>query len=372
MKMNKQIGLLLAFLVQLLICLTSCEMKNTQETYTLFVGTYTDGNSEGIYRCTFNTDTGQLTNKTVATATANPSFLKISPNKEYLYAVNETNTYKGENGSLTTFKIDEGQLTALDTVSSFGAHPCHIGISDDGFMVSVSNYTGGTISIFKTDVTGKLITPQLIDHTLLDSTKTSHAHSALFSNGKLFVADLGLDMLSIYPLLDEGIDVAEAEVLHLPEKAGPRHFVFSKGDAILYVINELNSTITAYKRNETGAYSVLEAQSTLDKDFKGDSYCADIRLSSDGRFLYGSNRGENTIVIFAVDQTTGKLLMIGREDVRGHWPRNFNIDPSGNFLLVANQRSNNITVYKRDKDNGTLTFAHELELPSPVCLEFLE
>lgn len=370
--MNKQIGLLLAFVVLLLICLTSCEMKNTQETYTLFVGTYTDGDSEGIYRYTFNTETGQLTNKTVAATTGNPSFLKISPNKEYLYAVNETNTYDGENGSVTAFKIDNGQLTTLNTVSSFGAHPCHIGISDDGAMVAVSNYSGGNVAVFKTDVTGKLVTPQVVDHTLLDSTKTSHAHSALFSQGKLFVADLGLDMLRIYPFLGGGVDSAESKVHKFPEKAGPRHFVFSKDDAILYVINELNSTITAYKRNETGAYGVLETQSTLDKDFKGDSYCADIRLSSDGRFLYGSNRGENTIVIFAVDQATGKLSMIGSEDVRGDWPRNFNIDPSGNFLLVANQRSNNITVYKRGKDNGTLTFTHELELPSPVCLEFLD
>lgn len=370
--MNKQIRLLLAFLILLLICLTNCEMKNSQETYTLFVGTYTDGNSEGIYRYTFNTETGQLTNKKVAAATGNPSFLKISPDKKYLYAVNETNTYDGENGSVTTFKIDDGELIALNTVSSFGAHPCHIGISDDGAMVAVSNYTGGNVSVFKTDANGSLITPQVIDHTLLDSTKTSHTHSALFSQGKLFVADLGLDMLSVYPFLDGGIDAAEAEVLPLPETAGPRHFVFGREDTILYVINELNSTISVFKRTEEGTFNLLETTSTLADDFKGDSYCADIRLSPDGKFLYGSNRGENTIVIFAVDQTTGKLSLIEREDVRGDWPRNFNIDPSGNFLLVANQRSNNITVYKRDKDNGTLDFIHELELPSPVCLEFLE
>ncbi|MFT6795264.1 MAG: 6-phosphogluconolactonase [Maribacter sp.] len=369
--MNKQKWILVVSCL-FLSGLGSCKKEKVDKTISLYVGTYTDTGSEGIYRYIFNTETGQLTNKTVAAATGNPSFLKISPNKEYLYAVNETNTYKGENGSLTAFKIDGGQLTALETVSSFGAHPCHIGISDDGAMVSVSNYTGGTISIFKTDVTGKLVTPQVIDHTLLDSTKTSHAHSALFSKGKLFVADLGLNMLSIYPFLDGGIDTAEAEVLQLPEKAGPRHFVFGREDTILYVINELNSTISIFKRTEEGTFNLLETTTTLADDFKGDSYCADIRLSPDGRFLYGSNRGENTIVIFAVDQTTGKLSLIEREDVRGDWPRNFNIDPSGNFLLVANQRSNNITVYKRDKDNGALTFTHELELPSPVCLEFLE
>jgi 6-phosphogluconolactonase len=206
----------------------------------------------------------------------------------------------------------------------------------------------------------------------LDSTKTSHAHSALFSKGKLFVADLGLDMINAYPFLEGGIDATQREVLQLPEKAGPRHFVFNENASFLYVINELNSTITVYNSSEDGIYEVLETKSTVAGDFKGDSYCADIRLSPDGKFLYGSNRGENTIVIFEISQSSGKLSFVGREDVRGDWPRNFNIDPSGNFLLVANQRSNNITVYKRDKENGGLTFIHEIALPSPVCLEFLD
>jgi len=370
MNKNKWLGIALSYLI--LNGLNSCKMENAQNTYPLFVGTYTDNGSDGIYRYTFNTQTGELTDKVLAAATKNPSFIKITPNKEYMYAVSETNTGIGGSGAVTAFKIDDAQLTALNTVSSFGAGPCHIGISEDGAMVAVSNYSGGTVSVFKTDADGRLITPQVIDHTLLDSTKTSHAHSALFSKGKLFVADLGLDMVSVYPFLDGGIDTAEAQVLPLPEKAGPRHFIFSANDAFLYVINELNSTISVFKSTEDGAYNLLETKSTLAEDFKGDSYCADIRLSPDGKFLYGSNRGENTVVIFGVDEATGKLSLIGREDVRGDWPRNFNIDPSGNFLLVANQRSNNITVYKRDKENGTLTFVNEEELSSPVCLEFLE
>ena len=370
--MNLHKRLWVVGLVLILVCMSSCKKKEMDNTYTLFVGTYTDSGSEGIYSYTFNSQTGQLTEKTLAAATSNPSFIKIAPNKAYLYAVNETDTVDGNSGAVTTFKINEKRLTPMKTVSSFGAHPCHIGVSDDGGMVAISNYSGGTISVFKTGADGNLITPEVIDHTRLDSTKTSHAHSALFSKDKLFVADLGLDVVNGYTVEDTNVSFAKPMVLQLPEKAGPRHFVFSNDTAFLYVINELNSTITAYSSNENGGYIELETKSTLAEDFKGDSYCADIRMSADGNYLYGSNRGENTIVIYSINKSSGKLSFVGRESVKGDWPRNFNLDPSGNFLLVANQRSNNITVYKRDKENGGLTFIHEIALPSPVCLEFLD
>lgn len=351
---------------------SSCTMKKTSKTVPLFVGTYTDNGSEGIYSYRFNTETGEVTQKTLAATAENPSFIRISSDKKYMYAVNETNTVDGNSGAVTAFKIDGPQLTPMNTVSSFGAHPCHIGISDDGSMVAVSNYTGGTISVFKTDESGSLVAPQVIDHTTLDSAKTSHAHSALFSKGNLFVADLGLDEVNAYPLLDGGIDAAQKVTIKLPEKAGPRHFVFSNDATFLYVVNELNSTITVYQNSEDEGYQLVETKATVADDFEGESYCADIRLSPDGKYLYGSNRGENTIVIFGVDKITGTLGLVGREAVRGDWPRNFNIDPSGNFLVVANQRSNNIVVFKRDTENGTLSFVQEKELPSPVCLEFMD
>ena len=205
----------------------------------------------------------------------------------------------------------------------------------------------------------------------MDTVKTSHAHAAQFTEDGLFVADLGLDAVKRYRLEGDGFVPSEQPSLDLAEKAGPRHFEFSQDKKFLYVINELNSTITVYQRNGKH-YTELETQSTLAPDFEGDSYCADIHLSKDGKFLYGSNRGENTIVIFSVDAQSGKLSLVGRESVRGDWPRNFGMDPSGKFLLVANQRSDNITVYKRDAESGTLTFLHELQMPSPVCLEFLE
>ena len=206
----------------------------------------------------------------------------------------------------------------------------------------------------------------------MDTTKTSHAHASQFLENTLFVADLGLDAVMRYQLQDGEVIGPYKPFMNMESGAGPRHFTFGGDGKFLYVINELNSTLTVLERNDQNEYETLETKSTLSKDFKGESYCADIHISADGEFLYGSNRGENTIVIFKIDAQTGKLALVGREEVQGDWPRNFGIDPSGKFLLVANQKSDNISVFKRDSQKGTLAYLHEINLPSPVCLEFLK
>ncbi|MGB5499469.1 MAG: lactonase family protein [Maribacter sp.] len=344
-------------------------MKNT----ILFVGTYTENGSDGIYSYAFDANTGALTHKKLAAPMGNPSFLKISPDKKFLYAVEETDAYNGSSGGVAAFSIASGILTKINSDATVGAHPCHIGLSEDGRFMAASSYTGGSVTIFKLGENGELRpNPQFIDHKVLDTTKISHAHSAKFIQDELFVADLGLDAIKRYTLKEDSIVSSEQASLDLPLKAGPRHFTFGQEGNYLYVINELNSTITVFKRMADNTYTALETQSTLASDFGGESYCADLHLSKDGKFLYGSNRGENTIVIFKVDQANGKLNLVGRESVKGDWPRNFGMDPSGNFLLVANQRSNNITAYRRNSDYGTLSFLYQLELPSPVCLEFLD
>ena len=350
-----------------------CKKTEPLKNYTLFVGTYTENGSEGIYSYAFDANTGKLTHKKLAAPMGNPSFLKISPNKKYLYAVEETDAHDGSSGAVVAFGILADSLKKINEGKTLGAHPCHIGISGDGKFLATSNYTGGSVAIFKLGGEGDLMpNPQFIDHKVLDTTNTSHAHSAKFTDNELYVADLGLDAVLRYTLKDDKWVPYQQPPLEMAPKAGPRHFTFGQEGKFLYVINELNSTITVLERKADYSYSELETLSTLAKDFKGDSYCADIHLSKDGKFLYGSNRGENTIVIFKVDQASGKLSLAGRESVNGDWPRNFGIDPSGNFLLVANQRSNNITVYKRNTEDGTLNFLHEVELPSPVCLEFLD
>ncbi len=348
------------------------EKKEAKKEFQLFVGTYTDGDSEGIYKFTFDASTGALTNKNLAAVLPNPSFIKISGDKKNLYAAQETADFDSLGGGVTAFKLKDGQLELLNSMGTEGKHPCHVALSDEGYLAA-SNYSGGNVSVFRLGENGELVSnPQIIDHKVLDTAKTSHAHMAKFKGNDLFVADLGLDAVKRYSNLNHLFVASEQASIDLAEGAGPRHFVFGKEGKLLYVINELNSTITVFKQKGDGSYKEIETQSTLDSAFEGKSYCADVHLSADGKFLYGSNRGENTIVIFAIDQNTGKLDLVGRESVRGDWPRNFALDPSGNYLLVANQRSNNITIYKRDVEKGMLEFLNEIKLSSPVCLEFLD
>ncbi|PCE66511.1 lactonase family protein [Sediminicola luteus] len=359
--------------VIMLILFASCSpSKKPGKTYPLFVGTYTDGASEGIYAYTFDSGTGLLSEKVLASPLVNPSFVKISPDKKFLFAVQETDNYDSLGGAITAFKVKDKRLGFINTQATKGAHPCHIGISKTGDKVAVSNYTGGNVAIYGRDERGGLTNePQVLDHKLLDSSTTSHAHAAQFNGDDLFVADLGLDAVQRYQATDSIFVPHTQSRLAMAQGAGPRHFTFNAQGEVMYVINELNSTLTVLKKQADGGFSEMESHATLADGFSGDSYCADIHLSPDGSFLYGSNRGENTIVIFAVAKN-GNLTLVGRSSVEGDWPRNFVIDPSGNFLLVANQKSDNITVFERDAEKGTLRFMHEVALSKPVCLEFLD
>ncbi len=362
----------LYLILSVLVCTLGCsEKKEMAKTYSLFVGTYTDGASEGIYKFTFDAATGNLTDKALAAALPNPSFLKISKDKNNIYAVQETADFDSLGGGVTAFKLKDGLLELQNSMGTGGAHPCHVSLSGKG-QLAVSNYTGGNFAIFSLGADGELGTSrQILDHKVLDTAKTAHAHMAQFRRGGLFTSDLGLDAIKRYQLQGGEYVPAPQASIDQPNGSGPRHFVFGKEDKMLYVINELNATITVLERDYRGEYHDIQTVETLASDYEGERACADIHLSEDGRFLYGSNRGENTIVIFTVDRNTGELMLVGREGVQGDWPRNFTIDPSGNFLLVANQRSDNITVFKRDAEQGTLEFLNEIALPSPVCLEFL-
>ncbi|WP_222982873.1 lactonase family protein [Flagellimonas meishanensis] len=355
-----------------ILLIVACNDQPEKETmHTLFIGTYTDGESEGIYRYSFNAGDGSLTQDTLAAKLPNPSYLTISKDGSHLYAVQETADFDSLGGGVTTFKLDNGILSALNSMGSQGAHPCHISLSGDGYL-AVSNYTGGNVAIFNLQQDGSLgDNPQVIDHKVLDSTLTPHAHMAQFIKNGLFVADLGLHAIMRYQEGNGKFVPGNQKSLVLPEGAGPRHFTFNDDGSILYVINELNSTVTVFQASTDDGYHEVQTIGTLDENFDGNNSCADIHLSPDGKFLYGSNRGENTIVIFGVDPNTGMLDLKGRESVHGDWPRNFSLDPSGNFLLVANQRSNNIVVFKRDFETGTLEFASETKQSSPVCLAFL-
>ena len=348
------------------------EKPENKPMHTLFVGTYTDGDSEGIYTFTFDANTGELSNQKLAAKITSPSYLAISRDKQNLYAVQETADFDSLGGGITAFSLNEDVLELQNSMGTQGAHPCHVSLSGDGYL-AVANYTGGNVAIFSLKGDGSLADdPQIIDHKPLDSTKTAHAHMTKFSADGLMVTDLGLDAVKRYTM--EGDKFAPAEQPSLPfvDGAGPRHFTFGNDGQLLYVINELNSSISVFEKDAEGDYQEIQVVPTLDANFDGESFCADIHLSPDGKFLYGSNRGENTIVIFAVDATSGKLELVGRESVHGDWPRNFSMDPTGEFLLVANKKTSNIAVFKRDTKSGTLTFLQETKLPNPVCLVFLD
>ena len=330
----------------------------------LYVGTYTSDDVKGIYYYNFNTLTGEITNKKLAVKTENPSFITFSKDKKYLYAVNEN----AENSYVKSYEVNkDGTLAFINKVSTNGNGPCHVQTNEANNKLVVSNYGGGTISIYTIHKSGSISeSPQVIDHNL--ENKKSHAHSAKFYKNNLFVADLGRDFLAQYILNDKEFVLKENHLMN--EGAGPRHFEISKNGAFIYVINELNSTITVLQQKDKNTFINIESVSTLADNFQGKNQCADVHLSLDEKFLYGSNRGENTIVVFKRDAKSGMLEKIQNISVNGDWPRNFTLSPNGNFLLVANQKSKNISVFTVDKTSGMLAFSYSIEAPTPVCLLF--
>lgn len=342
------------------LSLYNCDNPNVP----MYVGTYTNGDSEGIYQFQFNTDTGEISQKQLAAATGNPSFITFSPDKNYIYAVGE-----GKTSAVSAFKVTPEQtLEFINTVPSNGGAPCHISVNKTGDRAVVSNYSGGTVSVYTINKDGALNEASQVFNHNTDSIK-SHAHSAQFFEKDLFVSDLGRNAVYQYVLDGDNYKLNDSSIVKMTENAGPRHFALTKDGNHIYIINEYANTVTSGKRTDEG-FTLLENISTLEDNFKEKSYCADIHLSEDERFLYGSNRGENSIVVFKRDVTSGKLEKIQNISVQGDWPRNFTLDPSGKFLLVANQKSHNITVFKINDESGELSFLHEVALASPVCLLF--
>ena len=336
----------------------------SKPTIPLVVGTYTNGDSEGIYQLTFNTDTGVLSNKKLVATSSNPSFITYSPNKKYVYSVNED-----KDGTISSFKVEKnGSLSFLNKVSANGAHPCHIAVDKSGEKVVVSNYTSGTVSIHSVLNDGHLSeASQVFNHT--NKNEPSHAHSAQFFKDQLYVADLGRNAVYNYPFNEESYILKDTSIVSMDEKMGPRHFSMTKNGKFLYIINEYGNSITSVQKTKNG-YQRIDQKTTLSSDYKGDNSCADIHLSKDERFVYGSNRGENSIVVFKRNTEDGTLEKTQNISVHGDWPRNFTLDPTGKFLIVGNQRSNNISVFRINANTGKLTFLHSYEATAPVCLLF--
>ncbi len=365
-------------LIIILLTLVGC-VKNDK--VLMFVGTYTNGDSKGIYGYYFDQEAGNLFFATVTPNQEDPSFLAVSPDKKYLFAVAEiTKGPEMDSGSIVSYKIlDEGRLEKINKQTTKGHNPCHVDVSPDGKTVVVSNYSSGNLSLFHVDSEGKLSELfQQIQHEGSGPNearqKHAYAHSALFDeSGELLVsADLGNDKIEFYKRNASGTFLpTEQEYVAMDPGAGPRHFAFSPDWQFIYVINELQSTVSVLQRNGE-EFKLVETKSSLPADFNGKNFSADIHVSQDGRFVYCSNRGHHSIAVFERNPSNGKIKLIQNEFVQGDWPRNFALSPNGKFLLVANQKSNNITIFKVDKKTGKLSFTNkEVKNPSPVCLKFL-
>ncbi len=347
----------------------------------VFIGTSTGGQSasKGIYVADFDAATGKLTQPELAAEYANPGFLALHPSKPVLYASGKPNKPSGGSGSVAAFAIgsDHG-LTFLGEASSGGENACHVAVDATGRTAAVANYTGGSFSTVRLDeagVPGELAT--FIQNKGSGPTKGRqdgpHAHGVYFNkaNTLLFMPDLGLDQVMVYPF-----DAATSKLgeplppLVSTQGAGPRHLAFSPDEKNLYVLNELENSVTAYS-HEDGKFELLGSLPTLPKDFRGKSTTAEIEVHPNGKFVYASNRGHDSIVVYQRDGETGALKFLQHAPCGGETPRHFKIDPSGKWLLCGHQASNTISVLSLDGATGLLGKPENtISTPTPICLVF--
>jgi 6-phosphogluconolactonase len=379
----RSVALLLALIVSTLLA-AAAEKPGK---YLFYVGTYTeDGSkSKGIYAYRFDASTSEITPLGLAAETANPSFVAPHPNGRFLYAVNEVGNYKGPNsGGVSAFSIDHatGKLTFLNEVSSRGADPCYIIVDKTGKYVLVANYTGGSIAVFPVLADGKLgEASAFVQHaghgTDPKRQEGPHAHSIDLSPDGTFamVDDLGLDELLVYKF-DGGkgsLTPNDPPFAKLDAGAGPRHFVLRPDGKFAYVVAEMGHTVTVFSNDATsGKLQSLQTVTTLPKDFKGRNDDAEIQVHPSGKFLYASNRGDDSIAIYAIDGSKGTLTQVGIVPTGGKEPRSFEIDPTGTLLFAENQKSDTIVIFRIDAKTGNLTPTRPvLEVASPVCVKFV-
>ncbi|AWH85935.1 6-phosphogluconolactonase [Flavobacterium album] len=349
---------------------------NAQDNYNLVIGTYTNEcDSKGIYVYDFNAATAQFKLKNNTDKVSNPSYLTVSPDKKFIYSVNED----GDKSTVSAFKygVSNGSLGFLNKKDSKGADPCYI-INDEKNVI-VANYSGGTITVLGKKADGSLgDIKQVVNHSGSSVNKErqekAHPHMVYFSPDRKYVFsnDLGTDKIYIYTYNPDGGDktLVLKETTPTVAGSGPRHLVFNPNGIFFYVLHELNGTIVSYSYDK-GVAGRLQEISLVPEGFNGVNGGADIHFSNDGKFLYATNRGDaNTISVFRV-HANGMLNMVQQISTQGVSPRNFVIDPKDNFLLVANQKSNNIVIFKRDKTTGMLEdTTKRIEVCAPVCLVF--
>jgi 6-phosphogluconolactonase len=350
--------------------------------YFVYIGTYTEHGSEGIYVCDFDAEAGRLGPPMLAAKSEQPSFLAVTGDRNFLYAVNETDKFEGQpGGGVSVFATDAatGKLTFLNSVSSRGGGPAYIVLDKTESFALVANYDGGSVAVFRLLYDGRIgESTAFVQHAGASVNKerqeAPHAHSVVMSPDNRFalVADLGIDQVLVYPFDADKGTLGTAQVVKTAAGAGPRHLVFSPNGKFLYVVNELNSTVTAYAYDaQTGGMSPVQ---TLSSGATSPTNTAgEILISQGGKFLYVSNRGtENNIAVFAVDPTSGKLTFVQSVPTHGQTPRNFAFDPTGQWLLVGNQDSKSVYTFKVERDSGRLKqTGAPLTIDSPAMVDFV-
>ncbi len=361
-----------------LVCAASKPAK-----YFVYVGTYTGPQSKGVYSYRFDSRSGDLEPMGLAAEVINPSWVTIHPNHKFLYAVSELGNNGRENGAITAFAIDRqtGALTRLNSVSSVGGGACHVVVDKTVKTLRVANYGAGSVAAFPVADDGHLGQPPvLIQHSgsSVDPRRQRgpHAHGVFLSadNRFLFVPDLGLDQVMQYRLDAAKSSIApnDPPFAKVPPGSGPRHFAFHPNAKYAYVIDEMKSTVTAFNYDAaSGTLKEMQNISTLPKDFTGEDNSAEIEVDAKGRFLYASNRGHDSITVFAIAKN-GRLTPVEYVPTQGKAPRSFRIDPTGNYLFAANQDTGSIVQFRIDAKTGRLTATgKKVELYKPVCIQFL-
>lgn len=350
--------------------------------YFLFVGTYTSGKSKGIYVYDFNAKNGEVAYLGNTDSCTNPSFITPSPDGNFLYAVNETGRDQPGHVSAFAFNKENGELSFLNQQLSGGDDPCYLTTDQKGKWLMVANYSGGSLAAFPINTDGSLAPySQLIRHSGKSINKErqdkSHVHASFFSPDYKYILapDLGMDKVMLYrfnALSKKPLTPAKIPFIKTLPGNGPRHLCFHPNNKWVYLLEELSGTVRTFTY-QNSRMTPIQTIATHPESFKGKPGSADIHVSPDGRFLYASNRGEeNNLAIYSIDGKSGMLTPVGFQPVLGEQPRNFMIDPSGNFLLVANQRTSNLVVFSRDKATGLLQpTLQQIEVPNPVCLQMI-
>ena len=379
-------------LVLLLIIVASLSIKNFAQTakptahkYLMYVGTYTVRDSQGVYAYRYDSVSGLIEPLGLAAKTSNPAFLAVHPNRRFLYVTNEEHDYQGQSsGIVSAFSIDAktGKLTLLNQLASRGADPCHISVDHTGKFVLVANYTGGNLAVFPVLEDGRLgESSGFAQHNGTGPNKerqeAAHPHFIDVSPDNRFAlnVDLTLDQVFVYKFdASKGaLTPNEPPSAKLVSGAGSRHAVFHPNGRFVYVVNELNSTVTTFSYDpKGGTLRELQTLSSLPKDFTAQNFPAEIAVHPSGKFLYASNRGHDSIVVYSIDAKKGILTPVEYAPTKGKAPRNFELDPEGKRLFVANQQADKIVVFRIDAKTGRLTpTGQELKISSPICIRFM-